>query len=122
MSTAECLPIWMRILDRMMRVLPVDSEGLIEITVLRERIADALAGDLGSIEDIEDRLRGLAMRHLSVLAEATDEAMGELFALVDPIAYDLQRATAAGTLNESDRASARGFVAMLESCAVRPAT
>jgi hypothetical protein len=90
--------------------------------VLRERIAKALAGDLGSIEDIEGRFRGLAKRYLSVLLEATEEAMGEQFALVDPVLYDLQRATAAGTLNESDRASGRGFVAMLDSCGVRPAT
>ena len=116
MTTAECLPLWLRILDRMARLLPAEAETQLEIAVLRERLADALAGDAGSMEDMESRLRDFAARHAGPLAAATDETVGELFALVDPIMTDLRRANAAGTLNANDRAGAEGYIAMLESC------
>jgi hypothetical protein len=116
MTTAECLPMWVRIFDRMTRSLPIESETHLEIAVLRERIVDALAGDFSSIEDIESRLRDFALHNAGLLSAATDETVGELFALVDPIRVDLWRADAEGTLNSGDQAAAKGYVAMLEAC------
>jgi hypothetical protein len=122
MTTAECLPLWIRIFDRMARLLPANADEHLEIAALRERITDGLAGDEGSIEDIEGRLHNFAVRHARLLASATDEVVGELFALVDPINSDLHRAYVTGTLNETDRASARGFIAALEACGARHKT
>jgi hypothetical protein len=116
MTTAECLPMWIRIFDHMTRSLPIESETHLEIAVLRERIADALAGDSSSIEDIESRLRDFAARHAGLLSAATDETVGGLFTLVDPILDDLSRADADGSSNESDREAARGYIALLEAC------
>jgi hypothetical protein len=116
MTTLECLPLWIRILDRMARFLPAEAEAQLEISVLRERLADVLAGDAGPMEDMESRLGDFARRHTILMAAATDETVGELFALVDPILTDLRRANAAGTLNAKDRAAAKGYIAMLDAC------
>jgi len=100
-------------------LLPAEAEPQLEIAVLQERLADALAGDAGSMEDMESRLRDFAARYAGSLAAATDETVGGFFALVEPVHRDLLRADADGTLNESDRAAARGFIGALDSYAAR---
>jgi hypothetical protein len=122
MNTSECLPLWTRILDCMARLLPTDADQQLDIALLRERVADALAGDSGPIEDLESRLREFASRHSHLLAAATDETVGEMFSLVDPIIRDLRRAKLAGTINDNNHAAAKGFIAMLEACGAGPCT
>ena len=116
MTTDDCLPTWMEIVERMSRALPASAEEQRELSALRTQISDSISHANGRIDEIEHRLRALASQHPDLLIAATEEISGEIFALIDPVIDKLREAKARGGLSDQQKNEGKENLAMLKAC------
>ena len=116
MTTADYLPTWREILERMSRALPATAEEQHELAALRTQINESMSNANGRIEEIDHRLRAVASQNPDLLIAATEEITNEILALIDPVIDKLRESKTKGGLSDQQKKEGKEYLAMLKSC------